>query len=386
MIPTQHYFEMSSSMKYCKNCILPDTRPNLTLNSAGVCNACESHGTKGSIDWAAREVALRQVVKHAKARGRGYDCLIPVSGGKDSTWQVLKCLEFGLNPLTVTWRPPGRTDIGVRNLENLVSLGVDHIDYQINPKVERKFMYNALKRYGATAIPMHMAIFNIPTKIAVRFGIPLVVWGENSAFEYGGTQEERTGFKLDGNWLRKFGVTHGTTARDWIGEGLTEQELTPYFGPDENDVASAGLLAIFLGYYFQWDPELTYRVAREHGFQANVHGAKTGYYDFADIDDDFISLHHYLKWYKFGFTRLFDNLSLEIRNGRMTRNQAISIVREMGDQTPHRDIEKFCAYVGISKEHFFELIEKFRNREIWSKRDDGKWMIRDFLTPDWDWS
>src|SRR5205085_5485740 len=103
---------------------------------------------------------------------------------------------------------------------NLVSLGVDHIDYQISPKVERKFMLEAFKRFGSTAIPMHMAIFSIPARIATRFGIPLIVWGENSAFEYGGPEEERTGFRLDAAWLKRFGVTHGTTARDWISPEL----------------------------------------------------------------------------------------------------------------------------------------------------------------------
>src|SRR5476649_2486508 len=103
-------------VKYCKHCVLPDTRPNLILNTEGVCSACESHGTKRVIDWKAREEAFRHVVEHAKARSSGYDCLIPASGGKDSTWQVLKCLEYGLNPLAVTWKTPGRTGIGARNL------------------------------------------------------------------------------------------------------------------------------------------------------------------------------------------------------------------------------------------------------------------------------
>ena len=112
---------------------------------------------------------------------------------------------------------------------------------------------------------------------------------------------------------------------------------------------------------------------------------RTGWYDYADIDDVFISIHHWLKWYKFGFTRVFDNLSLEIRNGRMSREEAIAILRQGGDQTPHRDIERFCEYVGITIEHFLEVIERFRNPDVWVKRD-GRWIIEDFLSPDWEWS
>lgn len=372
-------------MKYCKQCVLPSTRPNLVINADGVCNACASHATKKEIDWSVREQMFRQVVSNARARSTGYDCLIPVSGGKDSTWQVVKCLEYGLNPLAVTWKTPARTEIGAKNLANLVSLGVDHIDYQINPKVERKFLYQALARYGATGIPMHMAMFAIPPKIATRFGIPLVIWGENSAFEYGSSGEEGTGFKLDGAWLKKFGVTQGTTASDWISPELSRKELTPYFGPTEEELERSGLLAVFLGYYLPWDVETSRAVATANGFQARTEGAKTGLYDYADIDDDFISLHHWLKWYKFGFTRLYDNLSLEIRNGRLTRERAIEIVRERGDETPHEDIRKFCDFLGISVEHFFSVCERFRNPEIWV-RDGGVWKIQEFLVPDWQWS
>jgi N-acetyl sugar amidotransferase len=372
-------------MRYCKNCILPNTRPNLTLNAEGICNACEAHRTKTSIDWSTRERTFKHVVERARARSSGYDCLIPVSGGKDSTWQVVTALEYGLNPLAVTWKTPGRTEIGARNLANLVSLGVDHIDYQISPKVERKFIYEALKRLGSTAIPMHMAIFNIPTKIAVRFRIPLVIWGENSAFEYGGSEAERTGFQLDAAWLHRYGVTHGTTARDWISESLSERELTPYFGPTVEELETADVAAVFLGYYFEWDPEKTRAVAAAHGFEANSGGARTGLYDYADIDDDFISIHHWLKWYKFGFTRLYDNLSLEIRNGRLTREQAFGIVRERGDETPREDIRKLCQFLGITVEHFFSVCEGFRNRSIW-EHTGGTWKIRNFLIPDWKWA
>lgn len=371
-------------MKYCKSCVLPDTRPNIKLDEDGVCNACRSHSTKVVIDWEARNKAFLKVVENAKARSEGYDCLIPVSGGKDSTWQTLVCLERGLKPLAVTWRPPSRTPIGQRNLDNLVSLGVDHIDYQISPTVEKKFLIAALERFGSPAVPMHMAIFNIPVSIAVKFKIPLIIWGENSAFEYGSDSDRETGFKLDREWFEKYGVTHGTHAEDWISENLTRKELTPYFGPTPEELEASGVLAVFLGFYFQWDPEMTMKAATEHGFRSSDEGPKTGYYDYADIDDDFISIHHYLKWHKFGFTRLFDNLSLEIRNGRITRDQAVEIIASASDQEPVDDIAAFCRFTEISTSRFYEIIEKFRNHDIWVK-ENGTWKIKDFLIPDWRW-
>jgi N-acetyl sugar amidotransferase len=371
-------------MKYCRVCITAHTRPNIRFDETGKCN-CATAAEKDAIDWHDRERLFAEVVAHAKSRSRGYDCLIPVSGGKDSTWQVVKCLEYGLRPLAVTWRPPGRTPLGQANLDNLIRLGVDHIDYSVSPAVEKKFTRMAFERYGTPALPMHLALFNIPLTLAVRMAIPLVVWGENSAFEYGGPDEARRGFKLDSAWLRRFGVTHGTTARDWVGPTLSEKELTPYFGPSDDELERAGVLAVFLGYYFRWDPTESLRIAREHGFQERLAGPKTGYWKYADIDDDFISIHHWMKWYKFGFTRTFDNLSVDIRAGRITRDAAIVALRSRGDETPWEDIEKFCAWLGISREEFFRIAEKFRNPDVWTRRD-GKWVIDDFLIPDWSWT
>lgn len=372
-------------MHYCRRCILPDTRPNLRLDAQGVCNACRSHEARAAIDWASRAADFRQLVKNAKARSGGYDCLIPVSGGKDSTWQVVKCLEQGLKPLAVTWRTPGRTETGQRNLDNLISIGVDHIDYQVNPKVEARFMLAAFERFGSTAIPMHLALFNIPLAIAVRFHIPLVVWGENSAVEYGSADSVHEGHRLDRAWLRTYGVTHGTTAADWVGADLSRADLTAYFGPDPDELESLGVRAVFLGHYLAWDPMETYAVAKAHGFREAPQGARTGFYEFADIDDDFISIHHWMKWYKFGFTRLFDNLSLEIRNGRLGRERALEILRAAGEQTPHADIEKFCAFAGVPRARFFAVAERFRDPAVWA-RHDGAWTIPGFLIEDWHWT
>ena len=371
-------------MKYCQSCVLPDTRPNLVLNERGICNACLAHGNKPAIDWNEREAAFRALTEQVRRKAPRYDCLIPVSGGKDSTWQVLKCLEYGLRPLAVTWKTPARTGIGQRNLDNLVALGVDHIDYQINPKVEARFMLKAFERFGSTAIPMHLALFNIPLKVAVAFGIPLVVWGENSAFEYGSADEAHTGFRLDRAWYRTYGVTHGTTAADWVAPDLSEKDLAGYFGPDPDELDGLGVRAVFLGYYFQWDPQTSLAAAKAHGFASNPDGARTGYYDYADIDDDFISIHHWLKWYKFGFTRLFDNLSLEIRNGRMSRADTVATIRKSGDQTPLADIRLFCRFAGVTVDQFFQMAGKFRNPDIWF-RDGDAWKINNFLIPDWDW-
>lgn len=371
-------------MRYCNRCVLPDTRPQLVLDGDGVCSACRAHGTRPSVDWGERESAWREVVRRARSLSSGYDCIIPVSGGKDSTWQVVRCLDSGLTPLTVTWRTPGRTAIGQQNLDNLAQLGVDHIDYRINPEIERRFMLETLTRQGDPAIPMHMAIFAIPLALAARFRIPLIVWGENSAFEYGGGDSDDVGFQLTSDWLSKYGVTGGTTVEDWITPELPRQRMSAYLAPSPEELEAAGTMAVFLGYYFPWDPEATYRAAERAGFRADPEGPRTGLYDYADIDCDFISVHHWFKWYKFGFTRLFDNLALEIRNDRCSRQEAIAEIARLGDTTPHEDISKLCAFLRISEEQFHQLAERFRNRSIW-REVAGSWQLPGFLIPDWDW-
>lgn len=370
-------------MRFCTACVLPDSRPGLSIGVDGICAACRAHGERPRIDWASRGAAFRRIASRAKTQRRGYDALVPVSGGKDSTWQVVKCLEAGLRVLAVTWKTPARTEIGRRNLENLVGLGVDHIDYQVSPRVEKIFLRRSFEKFGTTAIPMHMALFNIPLRLAERFRIPLVVWGEDSAVEYSGRNEPARGFRMDAGWLRRHGVTHGTTARHWVGAGLSEKDLMPYFGPSDKDLACAGVSAVFLGRYFPWDPLESLRIAKAHGFRPRSEGPLTGYYDYADIDDEFIVLHHWLKWYKFGFTRLFDNLALEIRNGRMTRDRALEIIHRRGDQTPRRAIKLFCRFVEKPEAWFYRVAESFRG-PVW-RRDRGVWTIPGFPVTGWRW-
>jgi N-acetyl sugar amidotransferase len=372
-------------MKYCVRCITPDSRPNIVLDDEGVCSACRNFGTKPDIDWDNREQALQEVFERARIESQGYDCLIPVSGGKDSTWQVVKCLEYGLRILAYTWRPPGRTEIGQRNLENLARLGVDHIDLTVSPDVEKRFTLASFRKFGSNAIPMHLGIYNTPLRLALQMKIPLIIYGENSAFEYGNAADARTGFTIDANWLKKYGVTHGTTAEDWVGSaGLTRKDLAPYLAPDIPQLESAGIRAIFLGYYLPWDVEVTREIATRHGFKSVAGGARTGYYDYADLDDDFISIHHWMKWFKFGFTRSFDNLSLEIRNGRITRDAAIAWLQERGDETPREDIEKFCCWLGTDRGEFNKISETFRNQDVW-KNEGGRWQIPGFLIRDHPW-
>ena len=370
--------------RYCTRCILPDTRPGVKLDAQGVCLGCRNAQVKATIDWEARGAEFRQLVAEARQRGCRYDCIIPVSGGKDSFWQVVTCLQHNLRPLCVTYVYPGRTALGERNLRILIGLGVDHLELRLDPEVERAFIDKAFRTTGISGLVSHMAIYAYPIQVAAAQGIPLVVYGENSAFEYGSEDESLTGAYVNRRWLERFGVTNGTVVEDWYDDVLVPEQLAPLALPGDEELAAKAIRVVFLGHYDRWDPERSRAIAAAHGFEARAGGARVGHYDFVNIDDDMIGVHHHPKWYKFGITRTWDTLSMEIRAGRLTRDQAIAFVRARGDETPWDDIAVFCAYIGIGQSEYFAILEGFRNRSLWTRRA-GRWCIDDFLIPDFEW-
>ena len=363
-------------MKYCRKCIIPDTRPNVFILSDGVCTACNSFDLKKKFNWKKKKYLFEKIVRNIKNKKRLYDCLIPVSGGKDSTWQVLKILSYGLSPLTFTYKPLLRNEVGQKNLDNLKKLGVHHIDFSVNEIAEKKFLKKAFFKFGAVGIPMHMAMWNMSYNLAKAFSIPYIIWGENSANEYGGSKKDLKLKKLDKKWIKKYGINFNTTAENWISNDLNKKDLAPFIKLNFIKNRSNEPKSIFLGDYFKWDPLLTFKVAKRFGFKQNKLNAKTGTFKYADIDDDLISIHHFLKIYKFGFSRNFDNLSLDIRNNRISRSKAVQLIKKDGFKIPKHDISKFCKLINISSKTFFKTCEKFRNKKIWIKNKNKKWVLK----------
>ncbi len=372
------------AVEYCQSCVLPNTRPGVSLNADGVCQGCINAAQRSRIDWKARASEFARLAENTRRQSTTYDCVIPVSGGKDSFWQVLTCLEHGLHPLCVTYAYPGRSPLGEQNLRSLVEIGVDHIDFRLNPRVERAFVDKAFRKTGISGLVSHMAIYSYPVRVALTRGIPLVVYGENSAWEYGTEDDRLMGSRVDRAWLASFGVTAGTTAEDWVDDELSATDLAPLTLPSDTELESTSTRAIFLGHYFRWDPKNSLRVAKAAGFQSRAEGPRVGHYDFVNIDDDMIGVHHHLKWHKFGVTRSWDTLSMEIRNGRLSRADAVRALRDLGDETPWDDIRVFCGYLGMSQDDYFRIAEGFRNEKLWSRRD-GRWVIDGFLVPDFPW-
>jgi N-acetyl sugar amidotransferase len=360
-------------MNYCKKCVLPESRPNLFILPDGICTACHSHQGKKNIDWVEKEKKFRKLIKKIKDKKLLYDCLIPVSGGKDSTWQVLLAKKYKLNSLAFTYKPVLRTKIGQDNIDNLKKIGIHHIEFSVNESVEKKFLKKAFIKNGAIAIPMHLAMWSMSYNLAQKFSIPYIFWGENSAREYGGSKQDKKMNNLDDKWIKKYGINFGKKAEDWVDSDLSQQDLAPFIKNIKNKKNIP--ISLFMGDFFNWDPQKTFQHAKKFGFRNYKKKTKTGYYNYADIDDDLISIHHYLKVYKFGFSRLQDNLSLEIRNRRIKRSDAVKIINKVKFNKPIQDIKKFCRFINISEKYFFTICDKFRNKDIWFKKNN-KWSLR----------
>ncbi len=282
--------------------------------------------------------------------------------------------------MAITWKTPQRSKIGKKNLENLIKLGVDHIDFSINPVLEKKLIYKSFLLEGSPALIMHMAIHNIPKIFAEKFSIPLILWGENSAYEYGSHNEDLKGSKLTLKWRKKFGNLPKNFKK--ISKGIKKKQLYPYISHLNKNKKK--IKEIFLGHYFYWDPVKIKKVAKKFGFSSDKR-PNVGLYKFADIDDmSIVSIHHWMKWYKYGFTRLWDNLSIEIREGRISRKKAIEIVKKE-KKVPIVQIKIFCKYLNISLNDFFKIAERFRNKKIWKLNNKKKWYIKNFLIKDYKW-
>jgi len=285
--------------------------------------------------------------------------------------------------LCVTWRSPARNKLGQQNLDNLINLGVDHIDYSVDQNIEKKFIKKTFIKFGNPLIPMHLALHAVPTKIALEKKIPLILWGENSADEYGGHRSFK-GKYMTNKWRKVFGVNEGKSINYWVDKNLKIRNLNSYKLPTNDQIKNSKLKEVFLGYFFKWFPKKIFNISKKYGFKSATK-PKTGYYNFADIDDEFlITIHHLMKWYKFGFTREWDNLSLEIRNKKISRKKAVKIISNKGFVLPNEEINKFCKYINISKKEFIKITNKFRNKRIWYKKDN-RWKIKNFLIENWRW-
>lgn len=369
-------------MRYCRKCVQPDTRPNIFFTGDGMCGACYFAKEQDSLDWTGREAELLEIAEWAKVNaGDGYECIVGVSGGRDSHFQAFYARDrLGLKVLLVNCAPDHITDVGRHNLENLVQHGFDLISYRPNPKVMCAATRKSFFKYGNVAKPSEYPLHAAPYQIALRFEIPLIIQGENPGIALGTVEP---GLPPDGNALniKAHNTVAGGNASDWVEDGIGLRDLLPYQFPHLSKLEKSGIVAIFLGYYAkEWSYTGNTLFARKRGFRGRPDHdpSQTGFLSpYAQIDSDIHVINQMLKYYKFGFGFVTDEVCYHIREGILSREQAIPLVERYDGKCGHPYVYKFCEYIGISQQRFYEIVDRFVNKDLFRRyHSKGRWIPR----------
>ena len=369
-------------IKYCKRCCLPSTKPHLSFDEEGICNACRNYENRKSVDWDERKAELMEILDRYRSKDHSnWDCIIPVSGGKDSTYQVITMLELGMNPLCVTATTCDLTPIGRENIENIKKMGVDYIEVTTNRVVRAKLNRIGLTEVGDISWPEHVSIFTVPVRMAVNFNVPLIIWGENSQNEYGGPAAAVENNVLDRRWLEEFGGMLGLRVNDLIGqEGITKKDLIPFTYPTDEELKRVGVTGIFLGYYIPWEGLHNVLVAKAHGFKSWGKVVEGDYDDYENLDNYQAGIHEYFKYLKFGFGRCSDQASMHIRRGRISREEAMQVVKERDGAFRwtylDKKLEDILEPIGITVDEFIKICDEFTNKKLFLTDKNGK-LIKD---------
>lgn len=392
------YFGLPPKVIFCKRCVISNQRPSSTVefthavqekkrtigfDENGVCDACRYQEAKArKIDWVRREEQLVRLLDKHRGNDGGYDVVVPGSGGKDSafTSHVLK-YRYGMSPLTVTWAPHKYTEIGWRNFENWIHVGGhDNILFTPNGRLHRHLTRLAFKNLLHPFQPFIVGQRIIGPLMAAKFGVKLVMYGENQA-EYGNDSSENYVPTMD----RKFfsvgdlgEIRLGGASIDQIMRetNFTLNDFAPYIPPSADFLESKGVEVHYLGYYLKWDPQECYYYATEHtGFQANTERTEGTYSKYSSIDDRIDMFHYYTTLVKFGIGRATYDAAQEIRNGKITRDEGVQLVKKYDQEFPRKYFKDFLEYIAMCESEFESTVDRFRSPHLW-ERTSGEWRLK----------
>ena len=361
---------------------MPNTKPDLSFDDDGVCSACQYYDKRTQIDWTKRKQELISILEKYKSQDdSNYDCIVPVSGGKDSFAQALKIKNLGYNPLLVTATTCDLSDLGRRNIETLKNLGFDYVEITPNQKVRKKMNKIGLTQVGDISWPEHVTIFTTPVRVAVQYKIPLIIWGENSQNEYGGPAADSEKNALTRRWLEEFGGLLGLRVSDFEDlEGITKKDLIAYKYPTNEELQSVGVTGIFLGYYLPWDGFSNVLLSQGYGWEAYPHATETGFVGYENLDNHQAGIHEYFKFLKFGFGRASDQISLHIRRNRLLREEGIAIAKTKDGKFPWqylgKNLEDILKNIDMTVDEFIKICDRFTNKKIF-KTDARGQLIKD---------
>jgi N-acetyl sugar amidotransferase len=392
------YYGLPQEVKFCKRCVMSNQRPasavefkhtrdskkiTLHFDEDEVCDACRNSEVKESINWSKREEALIKLLDKHRSKDGSYDCLVPGSGGKDSAYQahVLK-YKYGMNPLTCTWPPILYTDYGYKNFHNWIDSGFDNLSFNRNGKTMKLLTKLSIENLYHPFQTFILGQKNLAPKIASRYGISLIFYGENEA-EYGNPIADNATSLRDKSYY-----SYKNLDEIYLG-GVSVRELREKYSVPLNDILSflpadsfelekSNIEVHYLGYYLKWTPQEVYYYAAENtGFRARPFRTQGTYSKYNSIDDKIDDLHYYSTYIKFGIGRATYDASQEIRNKHLTREDGVALVKRFDGEFPDRYFNEIMEYLGIEPEYFInELANKFRSPHLWGKDDAGLWKLR----------
>ena len=375
-------YNLPNDIKFCKKCVISNQRPRTYFDENGICSACNyAEKKRKKIDWNFREQELKKLCDKYRSRNGNYDCIVPGSGGKDSgyTAHILK-YKYGMNPLTVTWSPHIYTDIGWKNFTNWSQIGgFDNILFTPNGKLHRYLTQQAFLNLLHPFQPFIIGQKNIGPRIAAKFNIPLIIYGENTS-EYGSSIDENFDPVMDQKYFTSSSKNLYFGKKN-IKEILKEtkfkvSDFEPYFPLQENEVHDKNVKVFHLGYFFKWDPqEMFYYASENVGFKPNTVRTEGTYSKYNSIDDKIDNLHYYTTYIKFGVGRASYDSAQEIRNKKITREEGIRLVRKFDNEFPSKYFKEILEYLDIDEKTFHQTIDNFRSSHLWERKNKD-WVLK----------
>lgn len=376
-------------VKFCIECVVSNQRPRTTFDANGVCSACSYAWRKNhEIDWAKRADELALLCDQYRSKKGDFDVVVPSSGGKDSgyTAHILKT-KYGMHPLCVTWAPFIYTDIGWKNFQNFVNSGFTTLNCFPNGVLHRKLARAAFELTGDAWDPFAYGQKAYAFNIAVRFGIPLIFYGENGEVEYGGSMKNADKpCESPEDWQELYfkgaGIDSllkaGREAGIFTAEEINDRTFDLYRLPKMENIKKLGAQMHWLSYYRKWVPQENFYYAQKHtGFTANEDGRSEGTYSkYASLDDKTDGFHFYLGYIKFGLGRASRDAMMEIRSGHITREEGVALVRRYDGEFTKKYFKEFLEYLDIDEKHFWEVVDSWRPPHLWERLPDGRWKLK----------
>lgn len=397
------YYGLPSEVKFCKKCVMSNQRPTSTIefrhtiqskkntlkiSDDGVCDACKYAEIKHRIDWSKREAELLKLLDQYRRKDGYYDCVVPGSGGKDSSYQahVLK-YKYGMTPLTLTWPPILYTDYGYENWKNWIDVGgFDNLSFRRNGKVMKLLTRLSIENLFHPFQTFILGQKNLAPRVAAKFKIPLIFYGENEA-EYGNPIADNLTSLRDKSYFSFQNMNDiflgGKTIKELKEKyKVTMQDLMCFLPPHENELQESNIQIHYLGYYLKWTPQEAYYYAVENtGFKARPFRTQGTFSKYNSIDDKIDDLHYYTTFIKFGIGRATYDASQEIRNHHLTREEGLALVKRFDGEFPDKYFNEIMDYLDMKPEYFHELTDKFRSPHLWVKIND-QWKLRHTVNKD----